>query len=150
MIAEGAVADATHYLGRNYSLAGRVVHGADRGKSLGFPTANISTDKELIPADGVYAVKVKIDDSLYDAACNIGFNPTFETCIKSIEVFIFDLNADLYGKEVRIYFFDRLREEKCFGSVNELVAAIAADVDSCRKILASSQLVVYRDYLEGV
>ena len=150
MIREGAVAAATHFLGRNYSIAGRVVHGADRGKTLGFPTANISTDKELIPADGVYAVKVKIDDSLYDAACNIGFNPTFATETKSIEVFIFDLNADLYGKEIRIYFFDRLRDEKRFGSVDELVAAIAADVDSCRKILASSQLVVYRDYLEGV
>jgi len=150
IIAEGAVADATHYLGRNYSIAGSVVHGADRGKSLGFPTANIATDKELIPADGVYAVKVKIDDSLYDAACNIGFNPTFATDAKSIEVFIFDLNADLYGKEIRIYFFERLRDEKCFSSVNELVAAISADVDSCRRILASSQLVVYRDYLEGV
>lgn len=150
MIADGAVADVIRYLGRNFSIGGRVVHGANRGKSLGFPTANIETDKELIPADGVYAVKVKIEDTLYDAACNIGFNPTFETVRKSIEVFIFDLDEDLYGKEIRVYFFDRLRAEKRFGSVNELVSAISADVERCRKILASSQLVVYRDYLEGV
>jgi len=85
MIADGAVAEVTHYLGRNFSIAGRVVHGADRGKSLGFPTANIATDKELIPADGVYAVKVKIDEVLFDAACNIGFNPTFDLGKKSIQ-----------------------------------------------------------------
>jgi len=150
MIADGAVAEVTHYLGRNFSIAGRVVHGADRGKSLGFPTANIATDKELIPADGVYAVKVKIDEVLFDAACNIGFNPTFDLGKKSIEVFIFDFYEDLYGEEIRIYFIDRLRDEKRFDSVTELVAAIAADVARCRQILATSQLVVYREYLEGV
>jgi len=149
MIADGAVAEVIPYLGRNFSLAGRVVHGVDRGKSLGFPTANIATDKELLPADGVYAVKVKIDETLFDAACNIGFNPTFESTTRSIEVFIFDLDEDLYGKEIRVYFFDRLRAEKRFASANELVAAIAADVDRCREILASSQLVVYREYLGG-
>lgn len=150
MIADGAVAEVIRYLGRNFSIAGRVIHGDDRGKSLGFPTANIATDKELIPADGVYAVKVKIDEMLYDAACNIGFNPTFETRNKSIEVFIFDLDADLYGKEIRLYFFERLRTEKRFDSTHELVTAITADVARCREILSSSQLVVYREYLEGV
>jgi len=149
MIADGAVAEVIPYLGRNFSLAGRVVHGVDRGKTLGFPTANIATDKELLPADGVYAVKVRIDETLFDAACNIGFNPTFDSATRSIEVFIFDLDEDLYGKEIRVYFFDRLRAEKRFASANELVAAIAADVDRCREILASSQLVVYREYLGG-
>jgi riboflavin kinase/FMN adenylyltransferase len=149
MIADGAVAEVIPYLGRNFSIAGRVVHGSSRGKSLGFPTANIVTDKELLPADGVYAVKVKIDEALYDAACNIGLNPTFDTGERSIEIFIFDLDEDLYGKEIRVYFFDRLRSERCFGSVNELVTAIKADVEKCREILASSQLVVYREYLGG-
>jgi len=150
MIADGAVADVIHYLGRNFSIAGRVIHGTDRGKSLGFPTANIATDKELLPADGVYAVKVKIDGALYDAACNIGFNPTFALAKKSIEVFIFDLDEDLYDKEIRVYFFERLRAEKRFDSADELVFAIAADVARCREVLASSQLVVFREYLEGV
>lgn len=150
MIADGAVAEVIRYLGRNFSIAGRVVHGANRGKSLGFPTANIATDKELIPADGVYAVKVKIEDRLYDAACNIGFNPTFDSVRKTIEVFIFDLDEDLYGKEIRVYFFERLRSEQRFDSINELAAAITADVARCRKILASTQLVVYREYLEDM
>lgn len=150
MIADGAVAEVIRYLGRNFSIAGRVVHGANRGKSLGFPTANIATDKELIPADGVYAVKVKIEDRLYDAACNIGFNPTFDSVRKTIEVFIFDLDEDLYGKEIRVYFFERLRPEQRFDSINELAAAITADVARCRKILASTQLVVYREYLEDM
>lgn len=150
MIADGAVAEVIRYLGRNFSIAGRVVHGANRGKSLGFPTANIATDKELIPADGVYAVKVKIEDRLYDAACNIGFNPTFDSVRKTIEVFIFDLDEDLYGREIRVYFFERLRSEQRFDSINELAAAITADVARCRKILASTQLVVYREYLEDM
>ena len=149
MIAAGAVADVIPYLGRNFSIGGRVVHGSRRGRSLGFPTANIVTDKELLPADGVYAVKVKLDERLYDAACNIGSNPTFAGGEKTIEVFIFDLDEDLYGKEVRVYFFDRLRAEKRFGSPGELVTAIKADVDRCREILASTQLVVYREYLGG-
>lgn len=150
MIAAGDVANVIPYLGRNFSIAGRVVHGSSRGKSLGFPTANIVTEKELLPADGVYAVKVKIDEIFYDAACNIGLNPTFADGKKSIEVFIFDFDGDLYGRELRVYFFDRLREEKRFGSAAELVEAIKADVAKCREILASSQLVVYREYLGGV
>jgi len=150
MIADGAVTEVVRYLGRNFSIAGRVIHGAARGKAFGFPTANIATDKELIPADGVYAVKVKIDDVLYDAACNIGFNPTFAAKSKSIEVFIFDLDEELYGKEIRIYFFERLRDEKRFDSTDDLITAINADVARCRELLASSQLVVYREYLEGV
>lgn len=148
MIAAGAVDEVIRYLGRNFSIAGKVVHGAARGKSLGFPTANIATDKELLPADGVYAVKVRIDGILYDAACNIGFNPTFTTEKKSIEVFVFDLDEELYGKEIRIYFFERLRAEKRFDSPHDLAAAINADVAKCRKLLASRQLIVYREYLE--
>jgi len=150
MVADGDVAGVIRYLGRNFSIAGRVVHGANRGKSLGFPTANIATDKELLPADGVYAVKVKIDDRLYDAACNIGFNPTFDSDKKTIEVFVFDLDEDLYGKEIRVYFFERLRSEQRFASIHELASAISADVARCRQILASTQLVVYREYLEDL
>lgn len=150
MITDGAVAEVVLFLGRNFSLAGKVVHGRNRGKSLGFPTANIDTDKELIPADGVYAVKVKIADCLYDAACNIGINPTFAAGSRSIEVFIFDFAEELYGQDIRIYFFERLRGEERFASPQQLAAAIARDVDRCRKILAATQLVVYHEYLEEV
>lgn len=150
MILEGDVSGVVSYLGRNFSIAGQVVQGENRGKSLGFPTANIDFSKELIPAEGVYAVKVKVDNVLFDAACNIGFNPTFNGGKKTIEVFIFDLDANLYGKDIRVYFFERLRDEKRFSSVQELVTAITNDVERCRHILSSRQLVVYRDYLESI
>jgi riboflavin kinase/FMN adenylyltransferase len=150
MILAGEVADVVHFLGRNFSVAGRVVHGEKRGKLLGFPTANIATDKELIPLDGVYAVKVRIADTLYDAACNIGNNPTFHGGKRTVEVFIFDFTGELYGEEVRVYFFERLRGEEKFANVEELAAAIGRDVARCRTILAERQLVVYSDYLEGL
>jgi len=150
MIREGNVSDVVRFLGRHFSLAGSVVHGAHRGKMLGFPTANISTDKELIPADGVYAVKVKIGEKLYDAACNIGSNPTFGTAPVSIEVFVFDFNTELYDSEIRVYFIERIREEKKFDSIDDLKKAIASDVAKCRSILESTALVFYREYLEGL
>jgi riboflavin kinase/FMN adenylyltransferase len=150
MILDGAVADVVHFLGRNFSVAGTVVHGEKRGKLLGFPTANIATDKELFPADGVYAVKVKIGATLYDAACNIGTNPTFHGDKRTVEVFIFDFDGELYGMDVRVYFFQRLRGEEKFASADELVAAISRDVAQCRRILSERQLVVYSDYLEGL
>lgn len=150
MISEGEVAEVVRYLGRHYSIAGRVVHGAHRGKALGFPTANIKTDKELIPSDGVYAVRVKIDETLYDGACNIGSNPTFGVNEVSIEAFIFDFDGELYDQELRVYFIARLRGEQKFSSVDELKKAIAADVSECRRILAATPLVVYNEYLEGI
>lgn len=150
MILAGEVANVVHFLGRNFSVAGCVVHGEKRGKLLGFPTANIATDKELIPLDGVYAVKVRIADTLYDGACNIGNNPTFHGGKRTVEVFIFDFTGELYGEEVRVYFFERLRGEEKFATVDELVAAIGRDVDQCRSILSQRQLVVYTDYLEGL
>jgi riboflavin kinase/FMN adenylyltransferase len=150
MIRGGDVSEVVRYLGRHFSLGGRVVHGLHRGKGLGFPTANIVTDKELIPADGVYAVKVRIGEELYDGACNIGNNPTFADGQQSIEAFIFDFDGELYGQDIRLYFIERLRDERRFSSPQELVAAISADVQRCRAILASTPLVVYQDYLEGL
>ncbi len=150
MIREGRVAEAVLFLGRHFSIEGEVVHGSHRGKTLGFPTANIITDKELIPADGVYAVKVRIGDELYDGACNIGDNPTFSGEKQSIEVFVFDFSGELYGQNIRLYFIERLREERQFASTQELIDAISADVARCRAILSVTPLVVYRDYLEGI
>jgi riboflavin kinase/FMN adenylyltransferase len=150
LITDGKVEEVVSFLGRHYSLGGRVVHGAHRGKSLGFPTANIRTDKELIPAEGVYAVKVKIGDQFYDGACNIGRNPTFSATDVSIEVFILDFTAELYDQELRVYFIQRLRGEMKFSSTDELKQAIATDVAECRQILATTPLVVYREYLEGL
>ena len=150
LVRSGAVDQVVRFLGRHYSLGGTVVHGEHRGAGLGFPTANLSTDKELIPADGVYAVKVKIDDTIYDGACNIGANPTFGNDRTSIEVFIFDFSGQLYGREVRLYFVARLREERKFPSVEELRQTIADDVRRCRELLRDVTIIEYREYLEGV
>jgi riboflavin kinase/FMN adenylyltransferase len=135
MIADGDVKGSVPLLGRYFSLSGTVVHGHHRGKGLGFPTANIETEKELIPKEGVYAVKVKIGEIFCDGACNIGSNPTFNDDKLSIEVNIFDFTKDLYGREITLYFIERLREERSFPSPAELRKAISDDVARCRTLL---------------
>ncbi len=150
MIESGNVRDVVSLLGRHFSLGGVVVHGFHRGKGLGFPTANLKTDKELIPGFGVYAVKVRIGDAVYDGACNIGDNPTFQDGGTSIEVFIFDYDGDLYGQEVRLYFVERLRGEERFADADALQKAIAKDVARCREILAGVSIIEYREYLKGM
>lgn len=149
LLLSGDVSGVIPILGRHFSLGGVVVTGHNRGASLGFPTANISTDKELIPANGVYAVKVKLGDIVYNGACNIGSNPTFGNDESSIEVYLFDYDGDLYGRELRIYFISRIREERKFDGMDALRAAIALDVEACRSILAETDLMEYLEYLEG-
>lgn len=147
MVEEGNVAGTVAILGRHFSLEGTVTHGHHRGRGLGFPTANLVTDKELIPRDGVYAVKVKLGDVIHDGACNIGSNPTFSDGGRSIEVFIFDFDGELYGTTLRLYFMERIRDEQAFADVQQLATAIARDVERCRQILAVTPLIGYRDYL---
>jgi riboflavin kinase/FMN adenylyltransferase len=147
MITAGAVKDVVYLLGRHYSLGGTVVHGHRRGADLGFPTANLETDKELLPRAGVYAVKVKIADQLYDGACNIGTNPTFHNEKLTVEVFLFNFAGDLYGRELRLYFIDRLRDEMKFPDPQALQQAIATDVARCREILRDAAIIEFREYL---
>lgn len=150
MILDGEVRGIVSLLGRHFSIGGRVVHGHHRGKQFGFPTANIRTEKELIPKPGVFAVKVKLDDVVYDGACNIGYNPTFNDEGISIEVFLFNFDGDLYGRELRVFFIDRLRDEKKFADASELVKAIENDIKRCRDILKEVTIIEYRDYLENI
>ncbi|RNC67639.1 MAG: bifunctional riboflavin kinase/FAD synthetase [Desulfuromonadales bacterium] len=146
-IAAGHVREVVQLIGRHFSVGGVVVHGKHRGKDLGFPTANLQTDKELIPRPGVYAVKVKIGDVTYDGACNIGYNPTFCNDTLSIEVFILDFDGDLYGREVRLYFVERIRGEQRYPGVEALKEAIRRDVALCREVLSGVSIVEYHDYL---
>ena len=145
MVGEGDVKGVVSILGRHFCLAGTVVHGQHRGRGLGFPTANLQTEEELLPAAGVYAVKVRIGDSLYDGACNIGTNPTFQNDRLSLEVFLFDFDGDLYGREVSLFFVERLRAERRFPDPESLKAAIAADVARCREILRFASIIEYHD-----
>lgn len=147
MISIGDVSGVIPFLGRNYSIGGMVVAGHHRGSGLGFPTANIATEKELLPADGVYAVKVRVGDDFYDGACNIGRNPTFGNHETTIEVFLLDYDGDLYGREIRLFFVERIRGERKFTGIDALKEAIAADVARCREILARAEIVEYQAYL---
>jgi riboflavin kinase / FMN adenylyltransferase len=144
MVAEGDVNGVVSVLGRHYCVTGTVVHGHQRGRGLGFPTANLQTENKLFPAAGVYAVKVRIGSELYDGACNIGTNPTFENETVSVEVFVFEFDGDLYGREVSVFFIDRLRGEMRFPDLQALKQAIAADVARCRTILKDASIVEYK------
>lgn len=147
LVSEGDVKGVVAILGRHYSLTGTVVHGQHRGRGLGFPTANLDTEEELFPAAGVYAVKARVGAALYDGACNIGTNPTFENDRLSLEVFLFDFAGDLYGQEISLFFIDRLRGERRFPGPEALKAAIAADVARCRTILKDAAIIEYHDDL---
>ena len=111
-----------HYWGVIISLTEQLSTGIIAEKQIGFPTANLSTENELIPHAGVYAVKIKSADRIYDGACSIGSNPTFGDVTTALEVFIFDFNDDLYGTAVRVFFIDRIRNECKFNDVGSLQA----------------------------
>jgi riboflavin kinase/FMN adenylyltransferase len=148
-ILRGDVEHARHLLGRHFNLEGRVVHGDQRGRSLGFATANLETDKELLPLEGVYAGKVKYNDAEHNAVINIGHKPTFGENSLSIEVHILDFNGDLYKKNMRVYFVERLRDEKKFPGTEELIKAIKNDVSCARSILDKCRIIEYSEYLLG-
>jgi riboflavin kinase/FMN adenylyltransferase len=148
ILKDGRVADAVNVLGRNFTLDGVVVHGDGRGRKLGFPTANLSTEKEILPCDGVYAVKVKWSDRYYDGVINIGRRPTFSGEKITLEIHLLDFEGDLYGERLRIYFVGRLRNEQKFSSVNDLQEAVLKDIEWARKKLIDAQVVEYREYLD--
>ena len=132
LLSEGHVKMASELLGRQYALYDmKVVTGERRGRSLGFPTANIEIPSSLIvPSDGVYAVKVRYKSVFYIGVANIGSNPTFETISRRIEVHLLDFSEDIYGQTIDILFFDKLRNEIRFDSLEELQVQISKDVKS--------------------
>jgi len=136
LIAAGDMEAASGILGRYHMISGTVVHGRDIGRSLGFPTANISTRNELLPPDGVYAVMVSVDGTLVKGACSIGLNPTFDGGSRAIEVFMLDYADQIYGREIAVCFVKRLRDIRKFADASELVSAITRDVLNTRGILA--------------
>lgn len=139
-VLEGRVEAAARFLSRPFDLDGVVVPGAGRGRTIGFPTANIDTTNELRPAAGVYAIRVRVpgEDRPKGGAANIGVKPTFGGGEVTIEAHLFDYSGDLYGKRLRVEFLERLRAEKRFGSANELSAQIARDLEAAREAVARS------------
>jgi riboflavin kinase / FMN adenylyltransferase len=126
----GDVTRAAELLGRPYQLRGVVVTGAKRGRTIGFPTANLAEVKTLIPKDGVYAVR----SGAMIGAMNIGPNPTFAEHQQKLEVHWLDLSGDLYGQELRIEFLQRLRDTQQFRGVEALVEQLKRDVAACRSL----------------
>lgn len=161
LLLRGRVCEASKMLGRAYHIEGTVIKGAGRGTSLlHIPTANITTPNELVPKEGVYAVKVSIGNmktiahhlspiayEIYDGVANIGKNPTFATVSgnmpMSYEVHIFDFNQNLLGKKIRIHFIDRIRDEKKFPAIAELEEQIKKDIQKARQILSKRNDPLY-------
>lgn len=126
---DGDPGRAASFLGRPFTLSGEVVHGDSRGRELGFPTANLALAPRLIPADGVYAVRAGIERPAHPAVCNIGFRPTVASDSRRIvEVHLLSWSGDLYGRDLQVAFFHRIRPERRFSSVDDLRQAIAGDI----------------------
>ena len=135
LIAEGRVDEAGALLGHHYFIDGTIVRGAGRGRQIGVPTANLQTQNELVPPTGVYATTVTIDGVVRPAVTNIGYRPTFgDADAPVIESHVFDFDRDLYDRELRLSFVQRLRDERAFPDVDALRAQIDADCRSARRL----------------
>ena len=132
---EGNIEDANKMLGRYYFLEGTVVEGAKRGRTIGFPTANLNLkeDNKLLPCNGVYFVRIEHNNEYYFGVANIGLRPTFNNVKEPItEVHILDFTKEIYGNELKVEFINRLRNEKKFSSKEELEENIKLDVKKAR------------------
>ncbi|MFO7716798.1 bifunctional riboflavin kinase/FAD synthetase [Desulfosarcina sp.] len=137
LVMDGQMEKAGKMLGRDYQIRGTVAHGRDRGgKLLGIPTANINLQDELCPKVGVYAVIVQYDGQRYSGVANIGYSPTFDDHVFTVEVHILDFKKDLYNQTIMVNFVQRLRDEKKFSGIAELVEQIKQDIGDAREILA--------------
>lgn len=136
---EGKIALANEYLGYNYFFSGTVIHGKKLGRTIGFPTANIKIEEsyKLIPANGVYAVKCKVGNNSVNGMLNIGTNPTVEGQGISIEVNLFDFDADIYGEKITVEMIKRIRNENKFGSVDELKIQLGKDRDFAKEVFGN-------------
>jgi riboflavin kinase / FMN adenylyltransferase len=133
LIAEGRVDEAGALLGHHYTIDGSVVQGQQRGRGLGFPTANVCSENEMSPPRGVYATVLTLNGVAYPSITNIGKRPTFEDSEENIiETHVLDFDKDLYGANVKLGFVLRLRDEKRFENVDALVRQIGADRDAAR------------------
>lgn len=136
IVMEGRVEQAMKYLGRHYQIRGKVIQGRKRGGSqLGFPTANIKLHDELCPKLGVYAVSVETVKGNYKGVANIGYSPTFDDHLFTIEVHILDFDHDIYDSRIRVNMVKRLRDEIKFDSIGQLADQIEQDIKTARSIL---------------
>jgi len=136
LVVEGEVREAARLLGRPYLVRGEVVEGDKRGRTIGFPTANVLPDERaLLPGRGVYAGRARAAGKLYGACTNVGTAPTFDRRESRIEAYLLGFEGDLYGEVVDVTFEERLRPEKRFSGIRELKEQIARDVDEAKDFL---------------
>ncbi|HBQ24810.1 MAG TPA: bifunctional riboflavin kinase/FAD synthetase [Syntrophomonas sp.] len=134
----GDIKQARSMLGYDPMLEGHVIEGERRGRTIGFPTANLAVSSELnVPGKGVYAARAQIQERIFQAVVNIGSKPTFhEEYPVSIEAHLIDFHEDIYGEKMRLYFIDKIRDERRFNNVEELVGQISRDRDKAKQIAA--------------
>jgi riboflavin kinase / FMN adenylyltransferase len=135
-IVNGDVARAAELLARPYRIVGTVVTGAKRGRTIGFPTANLADVPTVLPGNGVYAVRATVEGRMYPAAANVGPNPTFGEDARKIEVHLIDFAGDVYGQAVVVEFVAKLRETKPFAGVAELAEQLKRDVEEAKRVLS--------------
>ena len=137
LLGTGNMHEVTQLLGRPYGVSGRVEKGFQRGRTIGFPTANLRPRTDLLLPNGVYAVTVDLNEKIsVPGVANVGMNPTFGNNRRTIEAHLFDFSADLYGQRLQVNFLEHIREERKFPSVPELVRQIQEDADRARALLA--------------
>ena len=145
MIRDGEMEQIPSVLGRAYTMEGTVVHGDKRGRQIGFPTANVAvSDEYLLPPVGVYAVRMKVNDEWHDGVCNIGYKPTFKEDERqlSIEVHLFHFHDDIYDQSVTVEWYIRIREEKKFNGIDELVSQIEKDKKIAQEYLSTTKNIL--------
>ncbi|MBQ4577054.1 MAG: bifunctional riboflavin kinase/FAD synthetase [Firmicutes bacterium] len=134
LIAQGEMEECSRYLGRNYSIGGLVIEGNHIGRTIGFPTCNITVDETMVaPASGVYVTRCKVDGQMYPAITNVGSKPTIGLYHKNVETHLLDVKVDLYGKEIRVEFLKKLRDERKFDNIEALTEEIRRNCDTARE-----------------
>lgn len=136
-LAQGDLRQSAQLLGRPYSLIGTVVHGDGRGREIGFPTANIETQHQVYPPNGVYAIRAKLEERWLDGVLNIGMRPTFNGVNIQVEGHFFNFDEIIYGKLVEIFLVKKIRSERKFPNIEFLIQQIQRDIAAATEILAS-------------
>lgn len=141
LIKDGDFMTARKMIGRDYSISGRVVRGNQIGRTLGFPTANVNLNRKVCPLAGVYAVQIKTIKGVFNGVANVGLRPTISkpTPQSLLEVNIFNFNFDIYGSEVIVYFAYKIRDEKKFSSLEQLVEQMSQDRERAKFLMSSWQ-----------
>ncbi|MCX7857554.1 MAG: bifunctional riboflavin kinase/FAD synthetase [Deltaproteobacteria bacterium] len=136
MIIDGDVKKAAQFLGRPFTIVGRVIYGAGIGKKIGYPTANLAFfENQLLPKNGVYVTEIEFRGQRFPSVTNVGLKPTFRYDRISIETHILNFHEDIYGMELEVIFYERIRDEERFASVKELIRAIEEDIRKAEILL---------------